>query len=165
MLGNLLRGLYADLDSDPHARIATGALRAATHGENFQERWMRENAWDSSCYNAEGLLDAINRNLDGAPDILNASSGASYPSARISHLFFGHDDVPVKAPWVHSNGNAVFPDQPSDAAWDSLGHLAGGMFFRLQSETAPDWARTILPTMAARRPSCGSTTSAMRSRT
>jgi hypothetical protein len=123
--------------------IATGALRAATHGENFQERWMRENAWDSSCYNAEGLLDAINRNLDGAPDILNASSGASYPSARISHLFFGHDDVPVKAPWVHSNGNAVFPDQPSDAAWDSLGHLAGGMFFRLQSETAPDWARTM----------------------
>lgn len=123
--------------------IATGAIRAASYGENFQERWMRSTAWDTSCYNAKGLLDTINRNLEGAPDPWNAAARDTYKSAGLSHIFFGHDDVPVVSPWVHPNGNAVFPEQPSDAGWNTFGHHLGGIFFRLQSDNAPSWARTM----------------------
>jgi len=104
---------------------------------------MRRTAWDEDCYNAKGLLEVIHRNLDGAPDPWNPLAGSTYPSARISHLFFGHDDVPFVAPWVHPNGNAVFPEQPSSAAWSSFDHHFWGVFFRRQSLVAPAWARDM----------------------
>jgi hypothetical protein len=132
--------LYTNLWIPILSPIATGAIRSWTYGENFQERWMRSTAWDTDCYNAKGLIDIINRNLEGAPPTVDRFSNTKIPSARISHLFFGHDDVPVESEWVHPNGNAVFPEQPSDADWSGLGYELGGFFFRLQSHNAPDWA-------------------------
>jgi hypothetical protein len=123
--------------------IATGAIRAASYGENFQERWMRKTAWDEECYNAKGLLDVIHRNLEGAPDPRNPVAGTQYPGARISHVFFAHDDVPYVAPWVHPNGNAVFPEQSSQQGWDSFQDHFWGVFFRRQSICAPSWAREM----------------------
>jgi hypothetical protein len=120
--------------------IATEVVAAARSGEDFQERWMRDTGWDEMCSNAKPLLEVINRNLTGAPDEQNPLTGALTPGARLSHLFFGHDDVPIVAPWIHPNGNNVFPEQTSDLGWDSFGDAVEGFFVRRQSEHAPSWA-------------------------
>ena len=101
---------------------------------------MRTTAWDTSCCYGKEVLDVINRNLSGAPPITNEITGTTYPPGRISHIFFGHDDTPVVGPWVHPNGNGVFPGQPSDATWNTLGQTVNGIFLRSQSTCAPDWA-------------------------
>jgi hypothetical protein len=117
-----------------------GALREASYSENFQERWMRTTAWDESCYRGKDVLDIINRNLAGAPPIPIDGTEATFAPARIAHLFFGNDDTPVVGPWVHPNGNGVFPDQPSDAGWNTVGNFLRGLVNRAQTTCAPAWA-------------------------
>jgi hypothetical protein len=50
--------------------ISGQVIAVTSAGENFHERWMRGSVWDDTCGNARGLLQVINRNLAGAPDIL-----------------------------------------------------------------------------------------------
>jgi hypothetical protein len=133
-----LTGLYIPIISP----FFVGALREASFGENFQERWMRHTAWDESCYNAKGLLETINRNLEGAPPISSSVRAWTYAPAQISHIFFAHDDTPVIGQWVNVNGNAVFP-QPSDAGWDPVLNTLTGIYKRSQTECAPGWARDM----------------------
>ncbi len=117
--------------------ITNDVLREAVYGQDFQERWMRKNAWDEDCYNARGLIEAINRNLDGVPE------GAPEPPARISHLFFGHDDTPVVDRWVSAEGRAVFPNAHTDGGWGSVGHHVVGALSRSQSSGPPAWANAM----------------------
>jgi hypothetical protein len=119
--------------------IGASVLRSGSFGENFQERWMRHTVWDDSCYHARDLLEVINRNLSGAPPIVREADGASYRPAEITHLFFGHDDTPVVGRWIHANGRAVFPDQLSDAGWNTAGEKFRGFYSRTQSKRAPGW--------------------------
>jgi hypothetical protein len=120
--------------------LFVGVIRSGSFGENFQERWMRRNAWDEGCYGGKDLVDAINRNLSGAPPIPNEALGSTYPPAGITHIFFGHDDTPVVAPWVHVNGRAVFPGQESGAGWEGFRNTFYGIYRRVQSKVAPSWA-------------------------
>jgi len=84
------------------------------------------------------------RNLKGAPPIQRETDGATYPPARISHLFFGHDDTPVVSQWIHVNGNSVFPGQAGDENWDTFKNSFRGVFKRAQSEHGPGWAADML---------------------
>lgn len=120
--------------------VASDVISAATSGEDFQQRWMRDTAWDENCSNARPLLETINRNLTGAPSERNEWTAESVRSARISHLFFGHDDVPIEGDWIHRYGNNVFPDQTSDDGWSGFGNALEGFFFRTQTKAAPAWA-------------------------
>jgi hypothetical protein len=118
--------------------IAGQLIAAAGAGENFHERWMRHTVWDDTCGNARGLIEVINRNLWGAPDIAPPGHGSPYPSARISHVFMAHDDVPIVSDWLHKPADAVFPEP---AETDSSGFWEGveGVFRRPMHEGTPDW--------------------------
>jgi hypothetical protein len=118
-------------------------IAVAAAGENFHERWMRDSVWDDRCGNARGLLQVINRNLAGAPDIVPSGGGAPYPSAGISHVFFAHDDVPIIADWLHSPGDSVFPEP---ATTDSSGLLESlqGIYSRPRHEGTPSWGADMV---------------------
>jgi hypothetical protein len=118
--------------------LSAHAIAAMGGGDDFHQRWMRNTVWDDTSCNARGLIEVINRNLVGAPDITPAGKGTPYASARISHVFFGHDDVPIISGWLHPPTDAVFPD-PADT--DSSGFWEGveGVFRRPTHQGTPEW--------------------------
>jgi hypothetical protein len=118
--------------------IAGQLIAAAGAGENFHERWMRHTVWDDTCGNARGLIEVLNRNLAGAPDIVPSGNGAPYAAARISHVFMAHDDVPIVSDWLHPPTDSVFPEP---AETDSSGFWEGveGVFRRPMHQGTPDW--------------------------
>jgi hypothetical protein len=118
--------------------IAGQLIAAAGAGENFHERWMRHTVWDDTCGNARGLIQVINRNLWGAPEIKPSGSDSPYAAARISHVFMAHDDVPIVSDWLHAPADSVFPEP---ASTDSSGFWEGveGVFRRPMHEGTPDW--------------------------
>lgn len=123
--------------------LANDILREAIYGADFQERWMRKTAWDQDCYNARGLLEAINRNLSGAPSYSVDGRPEAQRSADIGHLFFGHDDTPVIGRWVSDNGRSVFPNNAPGADWSTFRHWLAGTFNRSQSQGPPSWAEAM----------------------
>jgi hypothetical protein len=127
-----IAGLFIPLVSP----VLGQGIQSMIRGENFQERWMRSTVWDEECYNARGVLEAINRNLEGAPP---PPVPDTRPWAPISHLFFGHDDVPSVGPWVHPDGRTVFPNRASDDGWDTVGQQLLGFFFPSQADGPPAW--------------------------
>ena len=112
-------------------------------GENFHERWMRHTVWDDTCGNARGLLQVINRNLAGAPEIIPACGGSASPSACISHVFFAHDDVPIISPWLHAPGQTVFPE-PANSDSSGLGESLEGVFRRPMHLGTPSWGADMV---------------------
>lgn len=122
--------------------IAAQLVAEAGAGENFHQRWMRHSVWDETCGNARGLLEVINRNLEGAPLIKPSGGGAEYPAAGISHVFFAHDDVPIVSPWVHEPADTVFP-RPSLAASSPFWESVEGLFRRPMHEGTPAWGEEM----------------------
>jgi hypothetical protein len=117
----------------------SGQVIAVTSaGENFHERWMRGSVWDDTCGNARGLLQVINRNLAGAPDVVPGGGGAPYPAAGISHVFFAHDDVPIISDWLHYPDDSVFPE-PASTDSSGLGESLRGIYSRPRHEGTPSW--------------------------
>lgn len=118
--------------------VAGQLIAAAGAGENFHQRWMRHTVWDDTCGNARGLIEVINRNLAGAPEVVPSGTGAPYPAARISHVFMAHDDVPIVSEWLHPPTDSVFPEP---AETDSSGFWEGveGVFSRPMHQGTPDW--------------------------
>jgi hypothetical protein len=123
--------------------VSSQLLAVAGAGENFHQRWMRDSVWDDSCGNARGLVELVNRNLAGAPEITPSGGGAPYRSAGISHVFLGHDDVPIISDWLHPPSDAVFPDP---ASTDSSGLLESlrGIYSRPPHEGTPSWGADMV---------------------
>ena len=103
---------------------------------NFNQEWMKKaTVWDSDCYGARPLIEAINGNL---------AKGAEGPG--VSHIFFGHDDVPVVSQWVDSDqAGRVFPtedggDWPANM-WGWLAPITP--FFRTRTVAPPEWGREM----------------------
>jgi hypothetical protein len=102
----------------------------------FNQEWMkRGTVLDNDCYGARPLIEAVNSNLAQGP----GGSG-------ISHIFFGHDDVPAVSKWVHPDqGGRVFPtedggDWPGNM-WGSNAWMVP--FFRTRTKAPPDWGREM----------------------
>jgi hypothetical protein len=123
--------------------LAGHVIAVAGEGENFHQRWMRTSVWDEDAGNARGLVEVINRNLAGAPEIVPGGGGAPYRPAGISHVFLAHDDVPIVSEWIHPPGGSVFPDPPEP---DRSALLEGleGVFRRPTHVGTPDWAEGML---------------------
>jgi hypothetical protein len=103
---------------------------------NFNQEWMKENTLsDADCYGARPLVEAINWSLAKSPG-----------GPGVSHIFFGHDDVPVVSQWVDEDqGGRVFPtedggDWPGNM-WGSLAPVTP--FFRTRTVAPPEWGRTM----------------------
>jgi hypothetical protein len=103
---------------------------------NFNQEWMKKaTVWDSDCYGARPLIEAINGNL---------AKGAEGPG--VSHIFFGHDDVPVVSQWVNSDqAGRVFPTEDGgDWPGSMWGWLAPVIpFFRTRTVAPPEWGREM----------------------
>ncbi len=123
--------------------ISGQVIAVTSAGENFHERWMRGSVWDDTCGNARGLLQVINRNLAGAPDIVPGIGGAPYPSAGISHVFFAHDDVPIISGWLHPPADSVFPE-PASTDSSGLGETLRGIYSRPRHEGTPSWGADMV---------------------
>lgn len=118
--------------------LAAQVLAAAGAGEDFHQRWMRTTVWDDTSCNARGLIELINRNLAGAPGMACSGDGGSYASAQISHVFIGHDDVPIISPWLHAPTASVFP-APAETDSSGFWEEAEGLIRRPIHRGTPSW--------------------------
>jgi hypothetical protein len=117
--------------------IANNLPRQLALGDaKFNQEWMMEgNLADPDCYGARPLIGAIGDNL----------AGGSGPGG-LSHIFFGHDDVPAVSQWSHpERGGVVFPPPSSgewpDTKWGWKVPLVP--FFKMRTSAPPDWARDV----------------------
>lgn len=103
---------------------------------DFNQEWMKKGTLtDVDCYGARPLVEAINQNLAKGPG-----------GPGVSHVFFGHDDVPVVSRWVDEDqGGRVFPTEDGDDwprnMWGSLAPVTP--FFRTRTVAPPEWGRTM----------------------
>jgi hypothetical protein len=102
----------------------------------FNQEWMKRGTLhDADCYGARPLVEAIN---------LNLAKGPGGPG--VSHVFLGHDDVPVVSQWVDEDqGGRVFRtahggDWPGNM-WGSLAAMTP--LFRTRTVAPPEWGRAM----------------------
>jgi len=104
---------------------------------NFNQEWMKKGTLtDVDCYGARPLIDAVNAHL---------AKGAG--GSGISHIFFGHDDVPAVSQWVHiDQGGRVFPTEDGGdwpgTMWGPLVPIVP--FFRTRTVAPPEWGREMV---------------------
>jgi hypothetical protein len=103
----------------------------------FNQEWMsRGNLVDLDRYGARPLIGAINANLAGRRET----------EGGLSHIFFGHDDVPSVSEWVHQDRGGTVCPPPTNTEWpDSTWGVMLPLvpFVRLRTPTPPQWAREM----------------------
>ncbi|MCZ6690303.1 MAG: metallophosphoesterase [Planctomycetota bacterium] len=113
--------------------LVTYLPRVARYGDEFNQEWMGPHLWfDRDYHGAEHLVPAITDNLHG-----DGTSG-------ISHVFFGHNDVPHKSNWIHhEDGGRVFrrdagEEWPS-TEWGSCWRYFMAIWFKMRTQAPPEW--------------------------
>ncbi|MCC6669533.1 MAG: metallophosphoesterase [Planctomycetes bacterium] len=119
--------------------IATNLPRQLLYGDaKFNQEWiLKDSFFDEDMYGARQLIGAINENLAGPAN-----------QHGLSHLFFGHDDVPAPSRWIHEDqAGHVFPAPPGatwgDSKWGAISRWTTPLF-RQRTSAPPGWARDMV---------------------
>ncbi|MBK9387156.1 MAG: metallophosphoesterase [Planctomycetes bacterium] len=118
--------------------IMTSVPRQIAYGDSkFNQEWMlKDSVFDGDHYGARQLVEAITWNLDGPSR-----------TGGLSHLFFGHDDVPARSKWIHDEqAGRVFPAPQGEewpaGKWSFLGGLTTP-FLRQRTVAPAPWGREL----------------------
>ena len=97
---------------------------------------MKVSVFTVDLYGPRQLISEINENLDS-------------PARQdgVSHVFFGHDDIPAPSLWIHEvAGGRVFPtklgERWGDSQWTTLQTFTAP-FLRQRTSSPPQWAREM----------------------